>query len=30
LMHLDVNSQAGPDQHRDRYLFLQNVWAKND
>ncbi|MGC2297899.1 MAG: carboxylesterase family protein [Acidobacteriaceae bacterium] len=30
LMHLDVNSQAGPDQHRDRYLFLQNVWAKTD
>jgi para-nitrobenzyl esterase len=27
LMHLDVNSQAGPDQHRDRYLFLQSAWA---
>lgn len=28
LMHLDVNSEAGPDQHRDRYLFLQSVWGK--
>jgi para-nitrobenzyl esterase len=28
LMHLDVNPQAGADQHRDRYLFLQSVWAK--
>lgn len=28
LMHLDVNSESGPDQHRDRYLFLQSAWAK--
>jgi len=28
LMHLDVNSEAGPDQHRDRYLFLESAWAK--
>jgi para-nitrobenzyl esterase len=28
LMHLDVNSEAGPDQHRDRDLFLQSAWAK--
>ncbi|MGC1159543.1 MAG: carboxylesterase family protein [Acidobacteriaceae bacterium] len=30
MMHLDVNSQAGADQHRDRYLFLQSVWVKKD
>jgi para-nitrobenzyl esterase len=30
LMHLDVNSEAGPDQHRDRYLFLQSVWGKKE
>jgi para-nitrobenzyl esterase len=28
LMHLDVNSAAGPDEHRARYLFLQSAWAK--
>jgi len=28
LMHLDVNAEAGPDQHRDRYIFLQSAWAK--
>jgi para-nitrobenzyl esterase len=27
LMHLDVDSEAGPDQHRGRYLFLQSAWA---
>ncbi|MGB9031790.1 MAG: carboxylesterase family protein, partial [Acidobacteriaceae bacterium] len=30
LMHLDVNSVAGADQHRDRYLFLRSVWVKKD
>jgi para-nitrobenzyl esterase len=30
LMHLDVNPQAGADQHRDRYLFLQSVWTKKE
>lgn len=28
IMHLDVDSHAGPDPYRDRYLFLQSVWAK--
>jgi para-nitrobenzyl esterase len=28
LMHLDVDSAARPDQHRDRYLFLQSAWVK--
>lgn len=26
VMNLDANSQAEPDQHRDRYLFLQKYW----
>jgi para-nitrobenzyl esterase len=30
LMHLDVDSKAGPDDHRDRYLFLQSVWVKKE
>jgi len=30
LMHLDVNSEPGADQHRDRGLFLQSVWVKKD
>ncbi len=28
VMHLDADSAASPDQHRDRYLFLQSVSAK--
>jgi para-nitrobenzyl esterase len=28
VMHLEQTSQARPDEHRDRYLFLQRVWAK--
>ena len=28
VMHLDQTSAVRPDQHRDRYLFLQQVWAK--
>jgi para-nitrobenzyl esterase len=28
VMHLDQTSQARPDGHRDRYLFLQRVWPK--
>jgi para-nitrobenzyl esterase len=28
IMHLDVDSQAGPDPYRARYLFLQSVWSK--
>ena len=28
LMHLDTTSAAGPDQHRDRYLFLQKFWSQ--
>ncbi len=28
VMHLDANSAASPDKHRDRYLFLQNFWAQ--
>jgi len=27
VMHLSPHSQAQPDQHRDRYLFLQQVWG---
>lgn len=27
LMHLSANSEGRPDQHRDRYLFLQQVWG---
>jgi para-nitrobenzyl esterase len=30
LMHLDVNSEAGPDQHRDRDLFLRSAWVKKE
>jgi para-nitrobenzyl esterase len=26
IMHLSPNPQAKPDQHRDRYLFLQKFW----
>lgn len=28
VMHLQPNPQARPDRHRDRYLFLQQYWAK--
>ena len=28
VMHLDANSAASPDQHRDRYLFLQKFWSQ--
>ena len=28
VMQLNSNSQAMPDQHRDRYLFLQQAWAR--
>ena len=27
VMHLSANSETRPDQHRDRYLFLQQVWG---
>jgi para-nitrobenzyl esterase len=27
-MHLDATSEARPDDHRDRYLFLNQVWGK--
>ena len=27
VMHLSANSEARPDQHRGRYLFLQQVWG---
>jgi para-nitrobenzyl esterase len=27
VMHLKANPEAEPDQHRDRYLFLQQIWA---
>ena len=30
LMHLDVDPKADPDEHRDRYLFLQSVWVKKE
>ncbi len=29
VMHLSANSEARPDQHRGRYLFLQKVWGPN-
>jgi len=29
VMHLDVNSKAGPDTTRERYLFLESAWAAN-
>jgi len=28
ILHLDVDSQAGPDPYRVRYLFLQGAWSK--
>jgi para-nitrobenzyl esterase len=28
VMHLSSDSAAQPDSHRDRYLFLEKVWAK--
>ena len=28
VMHLNANPAAQPDQHRDRYLFLQKAWAQ--
>jgi para-nitrobenzyl esterase len=28
VMHLSPDPQAAPDQHRDRYLFLQQVWGQ--
>lgn len=28
VMHLQPNPKAEPDSHRDRYLFLQQVWTK--
>ena len=28
VMHLNADSAAGPDRHRDRYLLLQKVWSK--
>ena len=28
VMHLNATSQAQPDTHRARYLFLQSVWSK--
>jgi para-nitrobenzyl esterase len=28
VMHLDANSEAKPDNLRDRYLFLDSVWGK--
>ena len=28
VMHLGPDAKAEPDQHRDRHLFLQQVWAK--
>ncbi len=29
VMHLDVTSQASPDDHRDQWLFLQGAWKKS-
>jgi para-nitrobenzyl esterase len=26
VMHLDVDSHAAPDDHRDQWLFLQGAW----
>ncbi|HTB29017.1 MAG TPA: carboxylesterase family protein, partial [Steroidobacteraceae bacterium] len=28
ILHLDVDSHAGPDPYRERYLFLQSVWSQ--
>jgi para-nitrobenzyl esterase len=28
VLHLDATTSARPDQHRDRFLFLQKVWNK--
>ena len=28
VLHLDATTQARPDAHRDRYLFLQKAWSK--
>lgn len=28
VMHLGPNAKAEPDQHRDRYVFLQQVWGR--
>jgi len=28
VMHLDATPQVRPDEHRDRYLFLQQAWGK--
>jgi para-nitrobenzyl esterase len=28
VMHLDVDSHAAPDDHRDQWLFLQGTWGK--
>ena len=28
VMHLNADPAAAPDQHRDRYLFLEQVWGK--
>jgi para-nitrobenzyl esterase len=28
VMHLDPHSAAKPDEHRDRYLFLQKAWSQ--
>ena len=30
VMHLDANSQAGPDEHRDQWLFLESAWGKKE
>jgi para-nitrobenzyl esterase len=29
VMHLSASPEAKPDQHRDRYLFLQEAWANS-
>jgi para-nitrobenzyl esterase len=28
ILHIDVDTHAGPDPYRERYLFLQSVWGK--
>ena len=28
ILHIDVETHAGPDPYRERYLFLQSVWGK--
>jgi para-nitrobenzyl esterase len=28
ILHLDVETHAGPDPYRERYLFLQSAWSK--